>query len=77
MQETTTVTRVTISDTKTHELFYFFFSYACRKPQLVSYETASSFAECSRNKLPFSCTDNRDTTIVTTAKVVRQLYDMT
>jgi len=32
----------------------FFFSYACREPYFVSHKTASSSAECSRDKLPFS-----------------------
>jgi len=32
----------------------FFFSYSCHKPWLVSHETASSSAECSLDKPPFS-----------------------
>jgi len=41
----------------------FFFSYACHEPQLVSHETASSFAECSRDKPPFSFVRGQDSTM--------------
>jgi len=41
----------------------FFFSYACHEPQLVSHETASSSAECSRDKPPFSSVRGQDSTM--------------
>jgi len=37
-----------------NEEVFFFFSYACHEPKLVSHKTASSSAECSRDKPPFS-----------------------
>jgi len=40
-----------------------FFSYACHEPQLVSHETASSFAECSWDKPPFSFVREQDSTM--------------
>jgi len=43
--------------------FFFFFSYVCREPQLVSHKTASSSAECSRDKLPFSFVRGQDSTM--------------
>ena len=42
---------------------FFFFSYACHEPRLVSHETASSSAECSRDKQPFSFVSGRDSTM--------------
>jgi len=39
----------------------FFFSYVCH--ELVSHETASSSAECSRDKLPFSFVRGQDSTM--------------
>jgi len=41
----------------------FFFSYACHEPQLVSHETASSSAECSWDKPPFSFVRGQDSTM--------------
>ena len=41
----------------------FFFSYAFHEPYLVSHETASSSAECSRDKLPFSFVRGQDSTM--------------
>jgi len=35
-------------------VLFFFFSYACHEQQLVSHETATSSADCSQNKPPFS-----------------------
>jgi len=35
-------------------MIFFFFSYVYHEPSLVSHETESSFAECSRDKPPFS-----------------------
>jgi len=43
--------------------FFFFFSYVCHEPQLVSHETASSSAECSRDKPPFSFVRGQDSTM--------------
>jgi len=40
-----------------------FFSYACREPQLVSHETASSSAKCSWDKPPFSFVRGQDLTM--------------
>jgi len=44
-------------------LVIFFFSYACHEPLLVSHETASSSAECSRDKSPFSFVRGQDSTM--------------
>ena len=44
-------------------MYFCFFSYACHEPQLVSHETASSSAECSRDKPPFSFVKRQDSTI--------------
>ena len=47
-------------------LVFFFFSYACHEPLLVSHETASSSsssAECSRDKPPFSFVRGHDSTM--------------
>ena len=44
-------------------LLAIFFSYACHEPQLVSHETASSSAECSRDKPPFSFDRGQDSTM--------------
>ena len=44
-------------------LVLFFFSYAFHEPQLVSHETASSSAECSRDKPPFSFVRGQDSTM--------------
>ena len=41
----------------------FFFSYACHKPELVSHETASSSAECSQDKPPYSFVRGQDSTM--------------
>ena len=41
----------------------FFFSYACHEPLLVSHETASSSAECSQDKPPFSFVRGQDSTM--------------
>jgi len=41
-------------------VFFFFFSYACHEPQLISHETVSSSAECSRDKPPFSFVREQD-----------------
>ena len=41
----------------------FFFSYACHEPLLVSHETASSSAECSRDKPSFSFVRGQDSTM--------------
>ena len=43
--------------------FFFFFSYACHEPYLVSHETASLSAECSRDKPPFSFVRGQDSTM--------------
>ena len=43
--------------------FFFFFSYACHEPKLVGHETASSSAECSRDKPPFSFVRGQDLTM--------------
>jgi len=43
--------------------FFFFFSYAYHLPWLVSHETASSSAECSRDKPPFSFVRGQDSTM--------------
>jgi len=42
---------------------FFFFSYAFHEPQLISHETASSSAECSRDKPPFSFVRGQDSTM--------------
>ena len=42
---------------------FFFFSCACHDPQLVSHETSSSSAECSRDKPPFSFVRGQDSTV--------------
>jgi len=42
---------------------FFFFSYVCHEPELVSHETASSSAECSRDKPPFSFVEGQDSTM--------------
>jgi len=45
-------------------LNFFFFSYACHHhPKLVSHETASSSAECGRDKPPFSFVRGQDSTM--------------
>jgi len=41
----------------------FFFSYACHELLLVSQETVSSSAECSRDKPPFSVVRGQDLTM--------------
>ena len=41
----------------------FLFSYACHLPWLVSHETASSSAKCSRDKPPFSFVRGQDSTM--------------
>ena len=43
--------------------FFFFFSYAFHEPKLVSHETASTSAECSRDKPPFSFVRGQDSTL--------------
>jgi len=43
-------------------IFHFFFLYACHELQLVRHETASSSAECSRDKPPFSFVRGQDST---------------
>jgi len=56
----------TVRDTDTvsiEHFFFFFFSYACHEPQLVSHETASSSEECSRDKMPFSFVSGQDSTM--------------
>ena len=42
---------------------FFFFSYACHKPQLVSHETPSSSTECSGDKPPISFVRGQDSTM--------------
>jgi len=42
---------------------FFFFSYACHEPELVSHKTASSSAQCSRDKPPFSFVRGQDSTM--------------
>jgi len=42
---------------------FFFFLYMCHEPWLVSHETASSSAECSGDKLPFSFVRGQDLTM--------------
>ena len=44
-------------------LIIFFFSYTCHEPYLVSHETASSSAECSRDKPPFSFVRGQDSSM--------------
>ena len=44
-------------------LDFFFFSYACHEPKLVSHKTVSSSAECSRDKPPFSFVMGQDSTM--------------
>jgi len=46
-----------------HQVPAVFFSYACHEPQLVSQETASSSAECSRDTPPFSFVRRKDLTM--------------
>jgi len=41
----------------------FFFLYACHEPSLVSHKTASSSAECSRDKPPYSFVTGQDSTM--------------
>jgi len=41
----------------------FFFAYSCHQPQLVSHKKASSSAECSRDKPPFSFVRGQDSTM--------------
>jgi len=48
---------------ETNDQQLIFFSYACHEPQLVSHETASSSAECSRDKPPFSFVRGQDSTM--------------
>jgi len=53
-----------VADNGTRSLMhFFFFSYACHKPLLVSHETASSSTECSRDKPPFSFVRGQDSTM--------------
>ena len=42
---------------------FFFFSYVCHEPQLVSHKTVSSSAECSQDKPPFSFVRGQDLTM--------------
>jgi len=45
------------------KMLNFFFLYTCHEPYLVSHETSSSSAECSRDKPPFSFVRGQDLTM--------------
>ena len=55
-------TKWKVSSNEMEKEIFFFFSYACHEPWLVSQETASSSVECRRDKPPFSFARGQDST---------------